>query len=504
MQTIRKLKLSTSTSGFTLVEILVSLGALAILLLAVTTVVSTSATINARTNLSTDAGVAAFQKAQDYVNTSFDNIVIGDDATGYEVEDFSADSNLSKLKNVDAKVYVEPSSVVNAGTVVTTNNLTESSVADTNFSNGAEISANGSYDPTNCCRRDWRLTDNNDFNLVYNNYDSGSSNQEMPAIDLGSSQSVDTIRINWYTSYYTSQNFRIEGSNNGSSWTTVSSGLSTTVSVGTSVGDYPEDYPVSGSYRYWRMFNVTGTHGTWIALSEMEAFSAASGDVVEQRGSDASSNPGALDFSSSNIEMSENGTAGHQSIGLRFNNIGIDQGTTIDSAYIQFTAAANDSDAVDLIATGVDTDNASGWTGNYAVDNSVAGAGGTTATVAWSPGPWTSGNSGVSQRIAITSIVQELLSRGGWTNGNSMAFVIQHVSGSGRRVAQKTSAPELIIDWTETTTTTSGGTYVDLDGDGDADNPSLLKVRTVISFDVFGETQTVEYSTYIRRYGVGG
>jgi hypothetical protein len=318
----------------------------------------------------------------------------------------------------------------------------------------------------------------------------------MPAIDLGSSQSVDTIRINWYTSYYTSQNFRLEGSNNGSSWTTVADGLSTTVSVGTSQGDYPEDYPVSGTYRYWRMFNITGTHSTWIALSEMEAFAAASGDVVEQ------ASTGGLNFSSDDIELTEN--SGQQSVGLRFNNVNVDQGTTIDNAYIQFAASGTDSDSVTLSVTGVDTDNASGWTGNFAVDNAVSGSNGTTAVTTWVPNAWTTGNSGTNQQVTVTSIVQELLARGGWSNGNSMAFAFQHTSGSGRRVADKDPAPELVIEWSETTTVTTGGQYVDLDGDGDADNPTLLKITAVIEYDAFGERKNVEYSTFIRKYGIGG
>lgn len=497
MRLFNKIKtLKTDYAGFTLVEILVSLGALSILLVVITTVVATSSSVNSRTNLNTDAGVAAFKKVQSYINTSYDSIPIGDDVSGYEVEDFSGDTELEHLKNVEAKVYVEPASVVNSGTTTETNNFSETSTANTAYSSGSEISASGMYDPTNCCRREWRLSDNNDYNLVYNNFDSGSSNQEMPAIDLGSSQSVDTIRINWYSSYYTSQNFRIEGSNNGTNWTTVSDGLSTTVSVGTSQGDYPEDYPVNGTYRYWRMFNVTGTNSSWIALSEIEAFAAASGDVVEQ------SSSGGLNFSSSDIDLTE--SSGQQSVGIRFNNINVDQGVTIDNAYIQFTASGNDSGAVTLLATGVDTDNATGWSGSYAVDNAVSGSNGTTAVTTWSPNAWSSGNSGVNQQLPVTSIVQEILSRGGWSKGNSMAFAIQYGSGGGKREADKNPAPELVIEWSETATVTTGGQYVDLDGDGDADNPTLLKVTAVIEYDAFGERKTVEYSSYIRKYGIGG
>ncbi len=495
----------SSETGFTIVEILVSLSIVSILLLSTETVVISTATLNAKTNLNADASEAAFQKLQNYVNTNYDNIPLGLVGTSYEVEDFSTAPEVAGLSNATAKVYVQPMSVVDAGTTTTTNNYTESSTADTAYNNGAEISASSTYDPTNCCRRDYRLIDNNYYNLVYNNYSPGSSNQVMPAIDLGSSQTVNTIRINWYTTYYTSQNFRIEASNDGSNWTTVASGLSTNTAVGTSVGNYPENYPVSGTYRYWRMFNVTGTNGTWIAISEVEAFAAAAGDVVEQNGSDATTNPGALDFTSSDLEMSENGTQGHQSVGMRFKSININQGVTITNAYIQFTAKNSDSATVGLIATGVDTDDAPGWSGSsYAVDNAVSGTNGTSATTTWNPPAWTAGNNGTAQQLSVTGIVQELLNRAGWLNGNSIAIAIQNVSGAGRRVAEKTNAPVLIIEWSETTITTNGGTYVDVNGDGDADNPTLIKVKTVVSYDSFGETREVEYSTFIRKYGIGG
>ncbi len=491
--------------GFTIVEVLVSLSVVSILLLTAGTVVVSTATLNAKTNLNADASEAAFQKMQGYVNTSYDNIPIGLVGSSYEVEDFSTAPEVTGLSNATAKVYVQPMSVVDTGTTTTTNDYTEVAVADTTFSNGAEISASGTIDPTNCCRRDYRLNDNNYYNLVYNNYSPGSSNQEMPAIDLGSSQAVNTIRINWYTSSYTSQDFRIEASNDGSTWTTVASGLSANAPANWWVGDYPEDFTVSGTYRYWRMFNVTGTNGTWIAISEFEAFAAATGDVVEQNGSDASVNPGAIDFTSSDLEMSENGTQGHQSIGLRFKSINVSQGTSITKAYVQFTAKNTDSVAVELLATGQDTDNAVGWdSSSYAVDNSVSGVNGTTSTTTWNPSSWTAGDSGTAQQLNATSIVQEILNRGGWVRGNRLAIAIQNVAGTGRRVAEKANAPSLVIEWSETTTVTNGGTYVDANGDGDADNPTLLKVRTVVSYDSFGERREVEYTTFIRKYGIGG
>ena len=494
--------LSSQQSGFTLAEVLVSLIIVSILLTAASSVVSTATVVNGKTSLRAEASELAFQKLQDYVNTDFGSIPIGDDVTSYEVEDFSSDPSVQSLANAVAKVYVEPESVVDASTTVVVTNYDETVDADPSFSTGSEITATGTIDPTGVSRREWRLIDNNYFNLVYNYYDSGSSNQELPAIDLGSAQTVDTIRINWYSCYYTSTNFRIEGSNNGSTWTTVSSGLSTTSSVGCSLGNYPEDYAVSGSYRYWRIYNVTGQHPTWIALSEMEAYSAASGDVVEQQGPGGSS-PGALDFSSGDIDLTESTGEGQQSIGLRFKDVNVPQGTSIDNAYIQFTADESDSTSVNLLVQGVDTDDAVGWSGTSAVDNAISGGNATTANTAWSPAAWSTGQAGAAQQVSVTAIVQEILSRGGWADGNSMAFGITYVSGSGRRVAEKTPNPQLVIEWSESETVPSGGSYIDADMDGDADNPTLLRVRVVIEYDSYGDRKQEEFETFIRQFGIG-
>ncbi len=144
--------IESEQSGFTLVEILVSLALVSILLLSTAVVVSSSATINAKTSLAVDASEVAFQKLQDYVNMSYDNIPIGLVGANYEVEDFSGAPEVEKFSNVEAKVYVTPESVVDSGTTTNTTDYSESATADTSFSAGSEISATGTRDPTNCCR----------------------------------------------------------------------------------------------------------------------------------------------------------------------------------------------------------------------------------------------------------------------------------------------------------------------------------------------------------------
>ena len=232
------------------------------------------------------------------------------------------------------------------------------------------------------------------------------------------------------------------------------------------------------------------------------------GDIVEQQGSDATDSPGALYFSSSDLEMAADGSRGNQSVGIIFDDIDTPQAATIDSAYIEFTAEEADSGPVTLRVTGVDRDNAQSWVGTYAVDNAVDSDGsdgsvGTSAIVSWTPGAWSSGESGTDDtRVEITDIVQEIVDRPGWQVDNDMAFAIQYISGTDNREAERDPAPSLVLNWT-TSETVPTSVYVDADGDGDVDNPTLLEVQVVLSYDAYGQRQTVEFGTYIRRFGVG-
>ncbi|MGI9605611.1 MAG: hypothetical protein ACR2P0_05680, partial [Acidimicrobiales bacterium] len=75
----------------------------------------------------------------------------------------------------------------------------------------------------------------------------------------------------------------------------------------------------------------------------------------------------------------------------------------------------------------------------------------TAAAAAWAPPPWTSkGEAGPAQQTSdLTTIVQELVDRAGWSSGNSMSLII---SGTGKRTAESfngtpTAAPLLHIEY---------------------------------------------------------
>jgi len=188
-------------------------------------------------------------------------------------------------------------------------------------------------------------------------------------------------------------------------------------------------------------------------------YGASNADNVEEFGSDASnnSNRGNLGFTTNVIEMpcvSNNppcgGSFGTQKVGLRFRSLSVPKNATITDAYIQFTQQSSQSaGTVNFNVRGIAQDNPASWSGNYDVTNRLK----TTASTAWSPPNWnTSGGAGATERVSVTSIIQELVNRSGWNPTQAMAFVVEWVSGSGVRKAHKGNGsnpkPQLYIQWT--------------------------------------------------------
>jgi len=146
-----------------------------------------------------------------------------------------------------------------------------------------------------------------------------------------------------------------------------------------------------------------------------------------------------------------NGAIGNETsdqlVGLRFNNLNIPQGTTIRSAYIQFTVYdTNNIGSDELTIRGESSDNPATFSN---LSGSISTRSLTTASVGWSPGDWTvTGEAGPLQKtVDIAPIIQELVNRPGFSESSSIAIII---TGSGRRSAKSfnnssSEAPELCI-----------------------------------------------------------
>ncbi len=506
-----------SEQGFTVTELVAALLLGAMLIGIITSVVFTLSSLNARASLRSNVGAKAFRKIQDYINLPFTDVPVGQRSNGYEIEDFSSEIESEfGLKDVVAKVYVEPESEIPAP-IVTTENFTESVTADTEYVDGDEIEApaSGVQQYLSFWTYPERITDD-----IYSNYAMGrfwgipanSQNRGSPSLDLGSAKQIGKIRVNWFRCQYSSDNFSIQGTNgnprSSEGWNTVKGGFSDDYNDCSST-DRPREYSVnsSESYRHWRLF-FNSQRSPYILVSELEVFSPGNpGDTVEQRGADAASQPGLLSYDSEIGLGKESNDTGRQSIGLLFQDIKVDQGGQIDRAYLTFTPTQNNSSAVSFLIKGVAKDSAPPWDGDFAVDNAIDSDGsdglvGTFESVNWSPGPWDASDTTQNTQVEITAIVQEIINRGGWNSSNDIGIGIKTIGGSGLRSASRSTAPRLVIEWSKTSTTVNGN-YVDADGDGDVDNPTLLRVTSLIEYQGQYFKEKMVYSTYMRKFGVG-
>lgn len=150
-----------------------------------------------------------------------------------------------------------------------------------------------------------------------------------------------------------------------------------------------------------------------------------SSDDAEERASD-----GSVDLTSSDIELGDDpGFSEDQTVGLRFQNITIPQGAVITTAYLEF-----ESDEIDSVATFVNiraqaTDNASTFTSAL---NDITSRPTTASVVSWTLGAWDAVDV-KHQSPDLSSLVKEVVDRGGWSAGNSLAFIID---GAGSRTAE--------------------------------------------------------------------
>ena len=154
-------------------------------------------------------------------------------------------------------------------------------------------------------------------------------------------------------------------------------------------------------------------------------------DAEEDSGS------GWMYLDSGDIELPYDATGyGTDTAGLRFTNIDIPQGATVQNAYIQFKVDSGaNSGTVMLWIRGEDTDDASQFTvSSYSISSRSQ----TSAFAPWWPPDWDAavGEAGTDQRTTdISSIIQEIVDRPGWASGNTMAIIIDGF-GFGTRSAE--------------------------------------------------------------------
>ena len=154
---------------------------------------------------------------------------------------------------------------------------------------------------------------------------------------------------------------------------------------------------------------------------------AAASDDAEEAGGATKT----MFLNSGDLEMVRDNGA-DQTVGLRFAGVAVPPGATISNAYIQFTTQATGPTAVtSLTIKGEAADNPGTFTTTL---GNISARATTSAAVGWSVPIWTSvGAAGQDQRTPnLATVVQQLVSRPGWANGNAIVLII---TGTGRRVA---------------------------------------------------------------------
>lgn len=173
---------------------------------------------------------------------------------------------------------------------------------------------------------------------------------------------------------------------------------------------------------------------------------SASSDDAEQTVSSS-----AVSITSTDLELTADGAA-PQVVGVRFNGVGIPQGAVVTSAVLEFSprsqTGSTGAGSPTFTIRGENTDNAATFTTG---SNNVGSRATTTASASWSPSTtWVVGTP--QQSSSVVSVVQEIVDRAGWSNGNSMAFVMSGSAANNFRRALSydsgaTTAPRLLVQY---------------------------------------------------------
>jgi predicted outer membrane repeat protein len=173
--------------------------------------------------------------------------------------------------------------------------------------------------------------------------------------------------------------------------------------------------------------------------SEIEVSISSGNDDVEE------TQTGIVDFSSSDLELVYDGSAGNQTVGLRFTDVTIPEGMVITNAYIDFLVDETNTGVCSLTLRAHDTYNAWAFTSS---SGDVSNRATTQASVAWSPPAWETIHS-LQQTPDLSPVIQEVIDQPGWQSGNALAIII---TGTGERTAESYEggyAPVLHVTYEE-------------------------------------------------------
>jgi cytochrome c peroxidase len=165
---------------------------------------------------------------------------------------------------------------------------------------------------------------------------------------------------------------------------------------------------------------------------------------------------GSVNATSSDLELIFDKS--NQTVGMRFTGVSLPKGSTVTRAYVQFTTDETNSGSTSVRIKAHDVDDAPAFTTS---SRNVSDRVTTNASISWQPAAWNSvGAATVTERTPdIKNMIQEVVSRSGWTSGNDIAIIM---TGTGERTAESfdgssSKAPLLHIEYTYTGESSGGG-----------------------------------------------
>lgn len=208
------------------------------------------------------------------------------------------------------------------------------------------------------------------------------------------------------------------------------------------MGRFEKDYvPPTSTPSFTATQQVSPTNPPPTSIFETR-ISTGPDDAEEQ-------NSGSIYITSSDLELVEDG--GVQVVGLRFRGVYIPQGVSITRAFLQFQVDEVTSTPTSLTIHGQAADNGLNFS---STSWDISSRSRTVNEILWDPPAWpTAGAAGPDQRSPdISSVIQEIIDRPGWSSGNSLVIII---TGSGKRVAeayegQPEAAPLLHVEYSGT------------------------------------------------------
>ena len=167
--------------------------------------------------------------------------------------------------------------------------------------------------------------------------------------------------------------------------------------------------------KVWQVGTVFGLVAVVFAVLAPSAGAATGTFEVAASSDDAEEKAGRVNLASSDLELIDD--SGQQTVGMRFTNVAIPEGSTITNAYVQFQADRSSSNAVTVDVLAQAADHPATFT---TAPGDISSRATTSSSVAWAIPAWSAGQRGAAQRTPnLAGVVQEVVNRSRWTSGNA-------------------------------------------------------------------------------------